>query len=99
MRKMNIVFLLLMLVGLTACGGGTESSNDEFSVIGISPENNSTNVKVDSKIDVNFSPELNVDTINLETFKLVASINGSELPIDSCALLIAICLPGSDLTT
>jgi len=70
MRNLKLVFLLLIITGLVACGGGESGSGDEFAVLSIKPANNSTDVNIDTNVEVTFTHEVQIESVSSESFKL-----------------------------
>ena len=55
---LRLVFLWLIIFGLTACGGGTPGNNSKFTVLSISPDKNASIFSVKGPIEVHFSKDL-----------------------------------------
>jgi hypothetical protein len=78
MNRNHIIFLVLLMLLLSACG--TESSSWEFGITSVDPPNGATNVPLDQTITVTFNSNLNWDTIVLGAgFNVVNTATGEPV--------------------
>ena len=65
-----LTFTLLILTALSACGGG-ETSDDDFRIVNITPDEGSSTADVDSQIDVTFNKPVDNELVSNATFYLI----------------------------
>ena len=65
--RLKVVFLLLTIIGLSACGGGETGNDQDFTVLSVIPANNATDVSVETNIEVEFSHDLQEQTITTDS--------------------------------